>query len=173
MQMLGLLALTAMSLTPTANYQTNREVGKTSIVLSIDGEDEAIVFPVVPANLPDITIPQKNETFESILGDMSVIGLMGLRQIKLEGLLPDDVKKYNWCYPNSNNATDIINFINSNRVKYIPFRITITRGSNCYLNMACLVNSFTYTQDNVGDYHYSLELIEYRMRDNKTGGLKS
>lgn len=169
MKLLGLLALTALSL--TAN--TGKKIEKTCIVLSVNNGDEKMIFPVVPANIPELSLPQNNETFNSILGDMSVIGLMGLRQIKLEGLLPDDVDKYKWTYPNSNNATEIINFVNKYRAEYIPFRLTITRGNNTYLNMAVLVNNFSYYQDNVGDYHYSMDLVEYRMRDNKTGGLVS
>lgn len=141
------------------------------IVLS-DGEKN-IVLPVVPSNLPELSCPQNNDTFKGILGDMSIIGTMGLRTLKLQGLLPSDIKKYSWCYPMANNATEVINFINETRIKYIPFRIVITQGNNTILNMAVIVNNFTYYQDAVNDYHYSIDLIEYRTRDDKTGGLVS
>ena len=89
MKLLGLLALTALSL--TAN--TGKKIEKTCIVLSVNNGDDKIIFPVVPANIPELSLPQNNDTFKGILGDMSVIGVMGLRQIKLEGLLPGDGDK--------------------------------------------------------------------------------
>lgn len=149
----------------------NNRIPRATIVISADGEQ--IILPVVPANLPDLTIPQNNTVFNSVVADMSVIGLMGLRQIKFEGLLPSDVNKYSWTSPNGSNADVVINFINKYRNQYKPFRVNISVGDINYLNMAVLVNNFTYHVDNVGDYHYSLEMVEYRVRNPKTGGVMS
>ena len=67
---------------------------KASIVISADNGAAAIVLPLVPADLPEISNPQNNETFEGILGTMSVIGALGLRSVSIKGLLPVDPTKY-------------------------------------------------------------------------------
>ena len=104
---------------------------KASIVISADNGAAAIVLPLVPAELPEVSNPQNNETFEGILGTMSVIGTLGLRTVSIKGLLPVDPTKY-------------------------PF-----------------ANDFSYSIDNAKDYHYKIDLIEYRMVQPVTGGLVS
>lgn len=147
---------------------------KASIVISADNGADAIVLPLVPADLPEISNPQNNETFEGILGTMSVIGTMGLRSVSVKGLLPAVPTKYPYANPFGSSASEVINFVNKYRNEYIPVRLVIayTDGS-VYLNMACLINDFTYYSDNVKDYHYKLDLIEYRMVNPIGGGLVS
>ena len=145
--------------------------GKADIVLASD--DEKIVLPVVPGELPELNSPQNNENFNGILGDMAVIGPMGSRTVKVESLLPLSPTKYPWCRPNGSNAGTVINFIRKAQLSYRPIRITIVYSNgSVYLSMKCLVNDFVYKPDNVGDYHYRLELIEYRTVTS-TGGLSS
>ena len=147
---------------------------KASIVISADNGADAIVLPLVPADLPEISNPQNNETFEGILGTMSVIGTLGLRSVSVKGLLPAVPTKYPYANPLGSSASEVINFVNKYRNEYIPVRLVIayTDGS-VYLNMACLINDFTYYSDNVKDYHYKIDLIEYRMVQPITGGLVS
>lgn len=147
---------------------------KASIVISADYGADAIVLPLVPADLPEISNPQNNETFEGILGTMSVIGTLGLRSVSVKGLLPAVPTKYPYANPFGSSASEVINFVNKYRNEYIPVRLVIayTDGS-VYLNMACLINDFTYYSDNVKDYHYKLDLIEYRMVNPIGGGLVS
>lgn len=147
---------------------------KASIVISADNGAAAIVLPLVPADLPEISNPQNNETFEGILGTMSVIGTLGLRSVSVKGLLPAVPTKYPYANPLGSSASEVINFVNKYRNEYIPVRLVIayTDGS-VYLNMACLINDFTYYSDNVKDYHYKLDLIEYRMVNPIGGGLVS
>lgn len=147
---------------------------KASIVISADNGADAIVLPLVPADLPEISNPQNNETFEGILGTMSVIGTLGLRSVSVKGLLPAVPTKYPYANPFGSSASEVINFVNKYRNEYIPVRLVIayTDGS-VYLNMACLINDFTYYSDNVKDYHYKLDLIEYRMVNPIGGGLVS
>lgn len=148
---------------------TESKVTKASIVLQ--GESGRVTFPVPPANLPELTLPQNNTTFSSLAGDMMLIGQMGLRTMKLDVLLPDDTSRYTWA--NGDTATTIINFINRERANYNPLRIVITRGHVTYVNMAVLINNFTYYKDNVGDYHASLDLVEFRTQNPITGELES
>ena len=47
---------------------------KVNIVLSVNNNSDKIVFPVVLAELPEISVPQANSTFQAITGDINVIG---------------------------------------------------------------------------------------------------
>ena len=145
--------------------------GKADIVLA--SEERKVVLPVVPAELPELNSPQNNETFNGILGDMAVIGPMGSRSVKLESILPPTPLKYSWCRPNGDGAGTVINFIKKAQLDYKPIRITVVYSNgSVYLSMAALVNDFVYKADNVGDYHYRLELTEYRTVTS-SGGLSS
>ncbi len=145
--------------------------GKADIVLASD--DEKVVLPVVPGKLPELNSPQNNETFNGILGDMAVIGVMGNRTLTIESILPPTASKYPWCRPNGSDAGTVINFIRKAQLNYKPIRITVVYSNgSVYLSMAALVNDFPYHVDNVGDYHYRLELIEYRTVTSQ-GGLSS
>lgn len=147
---------------------------KADIVLSANNGADRVILPVVPSQLPAVNSPQNNETFGGIRGDMGVIGTLGLRTLTLDDyLLPPIPTKYGFCRPYGSTAADVINFIKKYQAEYIPFRITITYSNgSVYLNMACLVNDFSYYVDNVGDYHFTLELIEYKMVTPQ-GGLSS
>lgn len=157
--------------TLTSSGGTN---GKADIVLSSDNGKNKVVLPVVPAELPEITCPQNNETFNGVRGDMSVIGTLGLRFVTLDNyLLPASPDKYVFARPYGSKAADVINFLIKNQNDFIPIRIAITyEDGSVYLNMACLINNFSYQVDNLGDYHLKLDLTEYRMV-NRSGGLSS
>ena len=131
------------------------------IFLSFDGEK--IEFPVVPAELPSVKQVQNNGVFNSVIGDMNTIGLMGLREVTLELFCPSDVDKYNFA--RGDEANDIINFINKNRPLQKPFNICITKGHVTYLNMDCLINSFEYRMTNTADYYLTIDCVEYIKRE--------
>lgn len=140
--------------------------------LLLEGSDKHITFPVVPADLPEITSEQNNDVFNSIIGDVSVIGLLGLRTIEFKDiLLPSDTSDYTWA--KGDNADDIINFINDNRQTGQPFRLVITKDNVTYCNMNVLIDSFTYHQDNMADYHADISFTEYRTYNSQTGGLET
>ena len=135
-------------------------------------EGKQIILPVPPATLPKIECKQKNDTFESVLGDISTIGLLGLRTISFERLLcPSDNSKY--PFARGSNGDEIINFINNARLSNTPFRLVITRGSNSYLNMVAVIDSFSYELDNVNDYYIDIDFREYRTYNQTTGALES
>ena len=131
-----------------------------------------MTFPVPPADLPQITVPQNNEVFNSVIGDVSQIGLLGLRSVAFNDvLLPSDVGDYSWA--RGDNGSDIINFINDNRQKGQPFRLIITKGDVTYINMNVLVDDFDYYQDNQADFHLTATFTEYRTYNSQTGGLET
>ena len=145
------------------------KVRKASVTLMQEGGN-SVTFPVVPADLPPIETTQNNETFNSVIGGIATVGLLGLRTITFDNwLLPE--RKYDWA--TSSNGSDIINFINNARLQDKPFRLIITKGNNTYLNMSCVINNATYYQDNIGDYHLTCEFMEYRTYNPITGGLSS
>lgn len=135
-------------------------------------EGKSVTMPVPPANLPKIECEQRNDVFESVIGDISTIGLLGLRTISFENLLcPSDNSKYSFA--RGSNGADIINFINNARLSNQPFRLVITRGDVTYLNMLAVIDSFSYYIDNVNDYYISIDFKEYRFYNQATGALES
>lgn len=140
--------------------------------ISLMCDSKSVTFPIVPSDLPEIKCEQKNQIFESVIGDVSSIGLLGLREISFDKLLcPSDNNKYPFARGSS--GDEIINFINNSRLQGEPFRLVITRGSNTYLNMLAVIDDFSYYLDNVNDYYVSIDFKEYRYYDATTGSLQS
>lgn len=151
-------------------FQGNKNV-RADVTLLLEGGN-SVTFPVPPANLPTITAPQNNETFNSVIGDVSQMGLLGLRSVAFNDvLLPSNVGDYSWA--KGDNGSDIINFINESRSKGQPFRLIITKGDVTYCNMNVLIDSFDYYQDNMTDYHMNATFTEYRTYNSQTGGLET
>lgn len=150
-------------------YRGNKNV-RAEISLLVEG-GSSVTLPVVPGELPTVNTPQNNEVFNSVIGDVSIMGLLGLRTVSFDDyLLPSDVSNYSWA--KGDNGSDIINWINDNRQTGQPFRIIITKGDVTYLNMGCLIDTFSYYQDNQADFHLNMELTEYRTYNSQTGGLE-
>lgn len=134
--------------------------------------NESITFPVIPAELPEVSSEQHNDEFNSVIGDISTIGLLGLRTISLNDMLcPSNVSKYPWA--KGSDGETIINFINNHRLSDKPFRLVICRGNNTYINMLVVIDSFTYRLDNVNDYYLNIDFKEYRRWNAETGVLES
>ena len=166
MNLLGLLSIYRNFL---SRYTSG--IDRAEICLMQEG-GKSITFPVPPAELPPIETEQHNDTFNSVIGDISTIGLLGLRTISFEKLLcPDDLSRYSWARGSS--GSDIVNFINNARLEDKPFRLIITRGDNTYLNMLAVVDNFSYYLDNVNDYYIDIDFREYRTYNAMTGGLQS
>lgn len=152
------------------SYKGNKNV-RAEITLLLEGGN-SITFPVPPEKLPTIENPQNNEVFNSVIGDISIMGLLGLRSIKFDDLLlPSNVNDYSWA--KGDNGADIINFINDNRQKGQPFRLIITKGDVTYCNMNVLIDDFNYYQDNQTDYHIDVTFTEYRTYNSQIGGLET
>lgn len=166
MNLLGLLSIYRNFL---SRYTSG--IDRAEICLMQEG-GKSITFPVPPAELPPVETEQHNDTFNSVIGDISTIGLLGLRTISFEKLLcPDDLSRYSWARGSS--GSDIVNFINNARLEDKPFRLIITRGDNTYLNMLAVIDNFSYYLDNVNDYYIDIDFREYRTYNAITGGLQS
>lgn len=152
------------------SFKGNKNI-RADITLLLEGGN-SVSFPVPPDKLPTITSPQNNDTFNSVIGDVSIMGLLGLRTVEFKDfLLPSDTSNYSWA--RGDNGSDIINFINDNRQKGQPFRIIITKGDVTYLNMNVLIDTFDYYLDNQADYHMNATFSEYRTYNSQTGGLET
>lgn len=145
--------------------------GRASIVL--DGPAGRCILPVVPAELPAVSNPQNNETFSSVLGDLRIIGTLGLRTVTLETIAPTTANKYPWSNPLGADGKEVINYLRKAQLTYAPHRLSIfyANGSE-YLSMRCTVDNFDYRADNAKDFHYSATFTEYRS-GNKEGALLS
>lgn len=152
------------------SFKGNKNVRAEIVLLSEGGN--SVTLPVVPSNLPKISNHQNNEVFNSVIGDVSIMGLLALRTVEFKDfLLPSDTSNYSWA--RGDNGSDIINFINDNRQTGKPFRIIITKADVTYLNMGCLIDDFDYYQDGMSDYHIDLSLSEYRTFNEQTYGLEA
>lgn len=165
MNLLKLLNIYRNFLSVTSNKPERAEI-------CLISDNKSITMPIPPANLPPVETEQKNDVFESVIGDVSTIGLLGLRTISFENLLcPSNNSKYSFAHGSS--GDEIINFINNARLSNEPFRLVITRGSNTYLNMLAVIDNFSYYLDNTNDYYVGIDFKEYRFYDATTGSLQS
>ena len=73
---------------------TGKKNVRADITLLLEGGDN-VTFPVPPDNLPRITTPQNNDTFNSVIGDVSIMGLLGLRSVEFEDFLLPSVTYLN------------------------------------------------------------------------------
>jgi hypothetical protein len=140
--------------------------GRASIVLS--GAAGVCIIPVVPADLPKVSSPQNNETFSSVLGDLRIIGTMGLRTVTLESIAPRTSDKYPWSNPAGASGKQLVNYLRNAQMTYQPLRLSIFYANgSIYLSMLCLVDNFEFYADNVKDFHYSVTFTEYRSVNNE------
>ena len=153
------------------SYTGGAKATKGEISLLIEG-GSSVTFPVVSADLPTIENSQNNDVFHSVIGDVSVMGLLGLRKITFDNfLLPGSTSRYSFA--NGDDAATILNFIQDNHMSGQPFRLIITKGGSTLLNMSCLIDTYSHYQDTVGDTYLSITFTEYRTYNEATGGLSS
>ena len=140
---------------------------KLNIVLFIDSLNKRIVFPIVPAHLPETESPQDNDTFNAVTGKLNVIGAMGLRQLTIESFFPV-YKNYPFARSQATfaNGWDFVNWIEKYRKQGVIFRIMIVETlGTVRLNMPCTIDSFKHFQNVSNDVSYSLALREYKYVD--------
>lgn len=153
------------------SYSGKLGVSSAEISLLVEGDSNSVTFPVIPAQLPTIENVQNNDTFNSVIGDISMIGLLGLRKITFDNfLLPSDVSKYSFA--KGDNAATILNFIQDHVQSGQPFRVIMTKGDDTICNMSVLIDDWSHYQDAVGDTYLTISFTEYRTY-NESGGLSA
>ncbi|SDT22181.1 hypothetical protein SAMN05444162_3458 [Paenibacillaceae bacterium GAS479] len=133
------------------------------ITLSFNNFAESLTLPIPPK---DFVIPanvRANEEFELIgsVNGVSKLLLPGHRELKavtIDSFFP--MRKYSFAKVQKN-GLECVNVINKWANKRTPIRIIVTEKKQEILNMACLIDNFTYGFDKAGDIKYTLALREF------------
>ena len=129
------------------------------IILSMNNNETVLVLPI-PA-LPKITISGSNQSFDTLNGEINLIGKKSLKSIALSSFLPS--RDYEFIRPGaSSNPQEYINFIEKALDDEIPIRFIWIDDNEARLNIAATIEIFDYEPDNTGDLYYTLKLKEYR-----------
>jgi hypothetical protein len=132
-----------------------------NITLSVNNNKDIYVLPVVPNGI-EIESSQKNETFEGLNGDITLIGNTGLKEFSVSSFFPVD-KKYNFVAQGSEkNGWKYVEFIENLKKNKTPVRVVMTNKQKySVFNGLCSIEKFKYKTDNVGDIQYTLDLKEF------------
>lgn len=130
------------------------------IIFSANNNEEIKVMPVMPENLPEVSISYNNITMSTIYGELNLIGSKGLRELSLSSFFP--CRQYPFMRPKS--TTDWQSYVSffqrwANNKK--PIRIVIVDDNKEILNMAVTVNSFKWFIKKNKDVEYTVDLKEY------------
>lgn len=134
-------------------------------ILSYNNREGVMVFPVVPNEAIVLQRGQKNETFDSVSGEMQALGALGLASFELEGIFP--LHEYRFMRPGSStDGWSYVRTIEAVRARRIPFRgIHLDNSGREIFNLPLSVDSFEYRLDQAGDISYRLSFREYRFAE--------
>ena len=132
-----------------------------NIVVSANNNEEIMVFPIIPRDIP-LKNPQENEEFKTVNnGTLNLIGDLGLRSLSISSMFPKE--KRSWAKAGSVEGIQYVTFFNKWRGKQVPIRLIITLSDGSELvNMAVTVDNFDYSFGKQEDITYSLDMKEYR-----------
>lgn len=132
------------------------------IIFSYNNGEETCVLPVIPENMPEMQQSCKNDIFDTINGELNLIGTKSLRTLTLESFFP--VNK-NYSFVNSKSNSDgwyYVAFFNKIIDKQIPLRMIWCDNEKVISNIAYTIESFNTIVNRRKDIDYSLSLKEYR-----------
>ena len=134
-------------------------------ILSYNNREGVMVFPVVPNEAITLSRSQKNETFDSVNGEMQALGTLGLATFELESFFP--THDYSFIRPGGKRpAWDFVRTIEAVRARRIPFRaVHLDNSGREIFNLPVSVESFEYWEDQAGDISYHLSFREYRFAE--------
>ena len=141
------------------------------IIFSANNNEQVLTLPILPENMPELVQSYKNSTFESINGELNLIGTKALGTVSFSSFFPN--KKYSFIRPKAiENGWEYVAFFNKYTENKMPVRmILLDNENNDILNIAFSVESFNFFVDKVGDIQYSIDLKEYRFpKVKKVGG---
>ena len=132
-----------------------------NIVVSANNNEEILIFPIVPNDVP-FKNPQANEEFQTINnGTLNLIGDIGLRSLNVSSKFLKERKS--WAKAGSVEGLRYVEFFNKWRDRKLPIRLIITlKDGSEWVNMAVTVDNFDYSFDKQENINYSLDLKEYR-----------
>lgn len=130
------------------------------LIFSANNREEVIIFPYVPADI-EVEENQSNENFAGLSRNLRMIGNMELKKMSIAGLW----FRINppWAHRSAEERPErYVQFFQKWRSKQVPVRIVITKNDgNTVLNMACTVDSFSWSYNKTGDISYNLGITEY------------
>lgn len=129
------------------------------IVFTDENRKEILHLPIIPETF-DVSFPHNNETISTIAdGDMSVIGMPGLKKLSFDCWLPS--KRYSFAKSNLT-AQQGKAFFTKWKRKRRPIRIVVTSKDGWEIhNELYAIDDFTFGYDRVGDMPYSLSLTQF------------
>ena len=134
-------------------------------ILSYNNREGVMVFPVVPNEAIVLQRAQKNETFDSVSGEMQALGTLGLASFEIESIFP--LHEYRFLRPGSStDGWSYVRTIEAVRARRIPFRgIHLDNSGREVFNLPLSVEAFEYRVDQAGDISYRLSFREYRFAE--------
>lgn len=130
------------------------------IICSANNNEEIMIMPVVPEDLPEIEKSYNNTSMTTLYGELNLIGVKGLRQLTLESFLPCSKRPY--MRPGSSMDYEAyIKFFERWADAQKPIRVVMVDTNREILNMAAAVQSFSWKVKRNGDISYSLVLKEF------------
>lgn len=130
------------------------------IVLSANNLAEVFVMPHCPPGI-NIENGQTVSDYDGLSNHLMMPGNLEPIKVSWEALYP--CRRYSWItYGADTDPQAFVEFIQRWRAKKWPIRCTITNKGKTILNIAVLVESFSYSYDRVMDMNYSIGLTEYK-----------
>lgn len=132
------------------------------IIFSANNNEQVLTLPVLPESMPEFAQSYKNSTFESINGELNLIGTKALQTVSITSFFPN--KKYNFIRPKATpDGWVYVAFFNKYANQKMPIRMILLDNEGKEIsNMAYTIETFNTYVDKVGDVQYTLDLKEYR-----------
>jgi hypothetical protein len=133
-----------------------------NITISKNNNQEILIIPIVPPNI-SITQGSKNETFETLTGDINILKNPALKEISLSSFFPVN-KNYSFVSKGSEpDGFKYVNFIENakNNKEYIRLVMT-SKENRTIFNSLVSIENFEYDLDKVSDIVYSVDFKEFK-----------
>lgn len=127
------------------------------IIFSINNNESVRVLPICPEVV--VTSPQENSEFDGLKGKMAIIGPKGRRSLSISSYFPSKSSPLIHAGASSN-GWSYVEWFEQCRDRMLPMRVVIVY-EYYKLNMACLIDDFSWHVDSSGDYVYDLSASEY------------
>lgn len=129
------------------------------IVFTAENRKETLHLPIIPETF-SVSFPHNNEVITTIsAGDMSIIGMPGLKTISFNCWFPSKVYPFAKSKVLAEQGKEF--FVKWKR-KRRPIRIVVTSKSGWEIhNESYAIDNFTFGYDRVGDMTYSLSLTQF------------
>lgn len=132
------------------------------IIFSANNGEKVLILPVILNSMPQMVQTYNNTTFETLDGELNLIGNKALRTVEIQSVFPVNNKSYKIRPGSDPNGWNYVSFFNEYAWKKMPVRMVWTDKNKEISNMAYTVESFATKINICGDIEYTLNLKEYR-----------